>query len=98
MKLLKIPENCELVEISVIDEKSKIHLKAYADMLITDGNNCLVAMRFGGYQEYVTAIKNAVISGCTISVNLDGESVFLTAKKADMTSGYHKAEHIGSAG
>jgi hypothetical protein len=69
-----------LYEINCQSEAIGIYLTNYADLMITDKDKNIVGVRFGGYPEQVTAMTDAIASGCNITVNSEKGHTDFTSK------------------
>ncbi len=64
-----------LIQISCEYKESVIGITNYADMIVLDRENTIVAIRFGGYPETVLAMSDAIISGCSLKMFYQHEQI-----------------------
>ena len=57
------------MRVSCINKDKSIGLENYADMLIYDKDNTLIALRMGGYPETVLAMSEVIQAGCSLQVH-----------------------------
>lgn len=66
-----------LFRISCEDKENLIGLTNYADMIVLDEENTIVAIRIGGYPETVFAMSDAIISGCSLTMFYQQEQIMI---------------------
>ena len=67
------------MRISCINQDKSIGLENYADMLIYDKDNTLIALRMGGYPEMVQAMSEVIQAGCSLQVEEGTTKVEVTS-------------------
>ena len=55
-----------LMRVSCINQEKAIGLVNYADMMIYDKDNVLIALRMGGYPEMIQAMSEVIQAGCSL--------------------------------
>lgn len=70
-----------LIRVSCCSGKEKIGLTNYADMVIYDKKQTLVAIRLGGYPESVQAMSDAILGGCDLELTGARETIHVTSKR-----------------
>lgn len=79
--MISIVEMTELSTIRYTDYSAKLAISCFADTLVfnklNDNVRELVAIRFGGYEEQVRAMANALRMGVVIQADIDGKPIIL---------------------
>ncbi len=70
-----------LMEVRLSDNQKEIGITNYADMAVYSDRYELIAIRFGGYPEKVTAMSDAIQMECTVSLNISGSVLHLHTQK-----------------
>ena len=85
--MVSIVEMTELSTVTYNDYDAKIAISCYADTFVfnkRDGKTReLVAMRFGGYAEYVKAMSNVLRNGVAVQANIDNHPIILKVMQKD---------------
>ena len=68
-----------LMRVSCINKDKSIGLENYADMLIYDKDNTLIALRMGGYPETILAMSEVIQAGCSLQVEEGTTKVEVTS-------------------
>ena len=76
-----------LMPLTCEDKKAQLRLTAYADMIVRNKHDRVVAVRFGGYPEHVRAMTDCICAGCTLTVDTGKETITLIS---DKPNGYHR--------
>ena len=69
-----------LIRITCVDQGEKIGLTNYADLIVFDADNTVVALRIGGYPEMVQAMSDAIITGCELELQGARETICVNTK------------------
>lgn len=69
-----------LIRVSCYSGKEKIGITNYADMVIYDKEQNLVAIRLGGYPETVQAMSTAILGGCELELTGSKETIRVNSK------------------
>ena len=67
------------MRVSCINKDKSIGLENYADMLIYDKDNTLIALRMGGYPETILAMSEVIQAGCSLQVEEGTTKVEVTS-------------------
>lgn len=70
-----------LMEVRLSDSQKEIGITNYADMAVYSDRYELIAIRFGGYPEKVTAMSDAIQMECTVTVGVSGSVLHLHTQK-----------------
>lgn len=69
-----------LIRVSCHSGKEKLGLTNYADMVIYDKEQSLVAIRIGGYPETVQAMSDAILGGCDLELTGARDTIHVNSK------------------
>lgn len=69
-----------LIRVSCMNKGEKIGLVAYADLIVHDKDNTIVALRIGGYPEAVQGMSDIIIAGCDLELQGSRKTIRVTTK------------------
>ena len=64
-----------LMTLTCEDKKAEVRLTAYADTIVRNKHDRIVAIRFGGYPEHVRAMTECICAGCSLKVDTGKEVI-----------------------
>lgn len=69
-----------LIRVSCMNKGEKIGLVTYADLIVHDKDNTIVALRIGGYPETVQGMSDIIIAGCDLELQGSRKTSRVTTK------------------
>ncbi len=69
-----------LIRVSITDKTASIGLVNYADMVVFDKEQTIIALRIGGYPEAVQGMSDAICGGCNLDLQGATQTLHLNTK------------------